>query len=58
LLTTEKDAINLPSDTADLIAPLTLLWLKIRIEVDNEDALLEQIVASIRTRPPGSSGGV
>jgi tetraacyldisaccharide 4'-kinase len=55
LLTTEKDSINLPSDTADLIAPLKLLWLKIRIEVVNEDALLDLIVASIGTKRPGNS---
>lgn len=49
LLTTEKDSINLPPDAAAQIAPLKLFWLKIKIEVDNEDALLDQIVAAIRS---------
>jgi tetraacyldisaccharide 4'-kinase len=47
LLTTEKDSINLPANTADEIAPAKLLWLKIRMEVDNEADLIDQIVAAI-----------
>jgi tetraacyldisaccharide 4'-kinase len=47
LLTTEKDSINLPANAADEIAPVKLLWLKIRIEVDREADLIDQIVAAI-----------
>ena len=43
LLTTEKDAINLPEH----IAPGSIFWLKIGIEIDNDAALLDQVVAAI-----------
>ncbi len=43
LLTTEKDALNLPQP----IAPRRIYWLKIGIEIDNEAALFAQIVAAI-----------
>ena len=43
LLTTEKDAINLPQH----IAPGSIFWLKIGIEIDNDAALLDQVVAAI-----------
>ncbi len=43
LLTTEKDSINLPAN----VAPVKILWLKIGIEVDNTEQLLDQIVAAI-----------
>ena len=43
LLTTEKDAINLPEH----IPPDKIFWLKIGIEIDGETALLDQIVAAI-----------
>jgi tetraacyldisaccharide-1-P 4'-kinase len=54
LLTTEKDSINLPADTADEIAPAKLLWLKIRMEVDNEADLIDQIVAAICSTSSGN----
>lgn len=43
LLTTEKDAMNLPEN----IAPGRIFWLEIGIEIDNDAALLDQIVAAI-----------
>ncbi len=43
LLTTEKDAMNLPPDAAQIVAPCRLLWLKIDIEIDDEDAFLSRI---------------
>jgi 3-deoxy-D-manno-octulosonic-acid transferase len=43
LLTTEKDAMNLPPDAAQIVAPCRLFWLKIDIEIDNEDAFLSRI---------------
>ena len=46
LLTTEKDAINLPEH----IAPGRIFWLKIGIEIDNEEALLDQIVGAVCSR--------
>ncbi len=45
LLTTEKDSINLPPATAGLIAPVQLLWLKIKLEVEEEAAFLDHIAA-------------
>lgn len=43
LLTTEKDAINLPAGAAARIAPCELYYLKIGIEIENEAALLRLI---------------
>ncbi len=43
LLTTEKDAMNLPADAAQILAPCKLFWLKIGIEIDDEAALLKRI---------------
>jgi 3-deoxy-D-manno-octulosonic-acid transferase len=43
LLTTEKDAMNLPSDAAAVLAPCKLFWLKIGIEIENEAAFLSRI---------------
>ncbi len=39
LLTTEKDAVNLPDGAAARLGP-RVFWLRIGIEVDNEEALL------------------
>lgn len=40
LVTTEKDSLNLFEGAAALIAPLQLYWLKIGIEIENEEELL------------------
>ncbi|HEV2198483.1 MAG TPA: tetraacyldisaccharide 4'-kinase [Bryobacteraceae bacterium] len=40
LVTTEKDSLNLFEGAAALIAPLKLYWLKIGIEIENEEELL------------------
>ncbi len=44
LVTTEKDAINLPEGAAALAAPLKLRWLKIGIEIENEEEFLKRIL--------------
>jgi 3-deoxy-D-manno-octulosonic-acid transferase len=44
LLTTEKDAINLPPGAAGFIAPAKLYWLEIGIEIEREDELLHRIL--------------
>jgi tetraacyldisaccharide 4'-kinase len=44
LVTTEKDAINLCEDAVTLVAPHRLLWLKIGIEIDNEEEFLSRIL--------------
>jgi tetraacyldisaccharide 4'-kinase len=41
LLTTEKDAANLPPGWQQAVAPLQVLWLKIGVEVDQAEVLLE-----------------
>jgi len=49
LLTTAKDAVNLPPDCAALIAPLELFWLEISIEFDRPEelhALIAQVTRS------------
>jgi tetraacyldisaccharide 4'-kinase len=45
LLTTEKDAMNLPERAAEILrdASIELYWLKIGIQVEREEALLELI---------------
>ncbi|MFN0106842.1 MAG: tetraacyldisaccharide 4'-kinase [Bryobacteraceae bacterium] len=40
LLTTEKDWMNLPGGTEELLKPLEIRWLRIGIEVENEAELL------------------
>jgi 3-deoxy-D-manno-octulosonic-acid transferase len=44
LVTTEKDMINLCADASALVAPCKLLWLKIGIEIENEEEFLQQIL--------------
>jgi tetraacyldisaccharide 4'-kinase len=40
LVTTEKDLLNLFAGAAEVVAPLKLYWLRIGIEIENEEALL------------------
>lgn len=51
LLTTEKDAVNLPADAAALVEPVELYWLRIGLEIEDEPRLL----ASIGERLAGRS---
>jgi tetraacyldisaccharide-1-P 4'-kinase len=44
LVTTEKDAMNLPANAASALAPLKLYWLKIGIEIEREEELLQRLV--------------
>jgi len=44
LVTTEKDMINLCDHVSAIIAPCTLLWLKIGIEIDSEGEFLEHFL--------------
>jgi tetraacyldisaccharide 4'-kinase len=46
LLTTEKDAANLPAGWQQALAPLRVLWLEIGVEVDEAEALLRLAGAS------------
>ncbi len=52
LLTTEKDAMNLPESTAALLerAGVEVYWLKIGVHVENEDQLLELIASKMHRR--------
>jgi len=49
LLTTEKDAMNLPERAAEILldASMELYWLKIGIQVEHEEALLELIESKL-----------
>jgi tetraacyldisaccharide 4'-kinase len=49
LLTTEKDAMNLPERAAEILleASMELYWLKIGIQVEREEALLELIESKL-----------
>ena len=48
LLTTEKDLINLPDKAAALVKPARICWLKVRTEIEEEDALLEVVMQSLK----------
>jgi tetraacyldisaccharide 4'-kinase len=41
LLTTQKDVVNFCESTDAIVAPAQILWLKIRLEIDNEAAFLK-----------------
>ena len=44
LVTTEKDVMNFCDQTARIVAPHKLLWLKIGIEIDKEEEFLQHIL--------------
>ena len=46
LVTTEKDIVNLCCDTEEVINPAKMLWLKIRVEIENEPAL-QKLLSSL-----------
>ena len=43
IVTTEKDALNLCNGASEIVSPLKLYWLKIGIEIEREEELLQQI---------------
>jgi tetraacyldisaccharide 4'-kinase len=45
ILTTEKDAVNLPESATDQLAPMPLYWLKISMRFDNEKELLDRLLS-------------
>ncbi len=47
LLTTAKDAVNLPVEFEAVTAPLKVYWLEIGIGIDRKDDLIEQLVLKI-----------
>jgi 3-deoxy-D-manno-octulosonic-acid transferase len=51
LLTTEKDAMNLPERAAEILldASMELYWLKIGIQVEREEALMELIESKMQS---------
>jgi 3-deoxy-D-manno-octulosonic-acid transferase len=51
MLTTEKDAMNLPESAPEVLARagVNLYWLKIDVEVENEDQLMDLIESKMRT---------
>jgi tetraacyldisaccharide 4'-kinase len=51
LLTTEKDVMNLPDDAARLIAPSKVYWLRIGLEVEEQERFLAAIA------PLGAAAG-
>jgi len=48
LLTTEKDAVNLPENASALLGPLELYWLRIGLEIEDEPRLLAWIDERLR----------
>ncbi|MCC7174725.1 MAG: tetraacyldisaccharide 4'-kinase [Bryobacterales bacterium] len=57
LLTTEKDLMNLPDGAAEIAAPLQLLWLKMAMQVEDADRLLEAVQRLLRNRPTAPAPG-
>jgi tetraacyldisaccharide 4'-kinase len=51
LVTTEKDALNLCNGATEIVAPLKLYWLKIGIEIEREEVLLQQILQPVEQLP-------
>ena len=51
LVTTEKDALNLCDGATALVSPLKLYWLKIGIEIEREEELLQQILHPVEQLP-------
>jgi 3-deoxy-D-manno-octulosonic-acid transferase len=51
MLTTEKDAMNLPESAPGVLARagVNLYWLKIGVQVENEDQLLELVESKMRS---------
>lgn len=47
LITTEKDSINICESCDDLLSPLPLYWLKVRMTVRNESAFVDEILRRI-----------
>jgi tetraacyldisaccharide 4'-kinase len=47
LVTTEKDMANLPAGWQQAVAPLTVLWLEIGVEVDQAEALMRLVEAPL-----------
>lgn len=48
LLTTEKDAMNLPERVLEVIDSLDLFWVKIDVRIENEPEFLERIESKLR----------
>ncbi len=51
LVTTEKDALNLCDGATAIVSPLKLYWLKIGIEIEREEELLQQILQPLEQLP-------
>jgi tetraacyldisaccharide 4'-kinase len=51
LVTTEKDALNLCDGAPAIVSPLKLYWLKIGIEIEREEELLQQILQPVEQLP-------
>jgi 3-deoxy-D-manno-octulosonic-acid transferase len=43
LVTTEKDAMNLPANIAETVAPLNVYYLRIGVEIENEAELMQRV---------------
>jgi hypothetical protein len=48
VLTTEKDLVNLCEDPGHLLSPTPLYWLRIGVQIDREEEMLEEIVQGLR----------
>ena len=53
LLTTQKDLMNLPAAASALVEPMKLVWLKIGVEVEDGDGLVEFVEARLQSCPAG-----
>jgi tetraacyldisaccharide 4'-kinase len=46
-VTTEKDAVNLCEGVTELLAPIQLYWLKVRMRIEREQEFLDQVMKRI-----------
>ncbi len=57
LVTTQKDAMNLPERAFEAIAPLDLFWVKVDVTLDKEEEFLDLIAARIDAHRERIRGG-
>lgn len=56
LVTTEKDAINMPANAECLLGDLQLAWLEIEVVIENEDNFFSELRSRLAPRAVGVAG--
>jgi len=58
IITTEKDSVNLCEEAPDLLKPLDLYWLKVRMTIDGEAEFVNHILHRLETVSPSGPAPV